>query len=125
MRHLNFQLHDLSDETVRDHFREVDEANEEQKVGNLFFFFYAIFTDVFEIDASTTVSKRLPGNAVLLSGRVQVPAGTWRQIPSDLQAVATNLCYFSALETGEETYRVVNVFTSPVICKIFAIYERP
>ena len=130
IRDLNFRLHELEEGPIRDHFTEVQEVHDEGKIGDLYQLGFGVFTDEFDVEASTTVKKEAPGEIMMLSGMVQLDPVTYGWVPfsgnSGNSSTAYPLMNFTlTYDESNKVYAVINSHTTTRKVKIFCIYKRP
>lgn len=124
VRDYNFQLADLDEGPVRDHFIEVQDVHDEEKIASLYSNGYAIHTEAFDISNGATEYKRAPGDIVLLSARAKVQ-GKWVQVSGYNGGFAPLVFLLEGETDQEDTYSIWNSNTSLVSVKVFLIYKRP
>lgn len=113
-RDLNFQLSDIEDVPIRDHFVEVQEVHDESKIGSLYQNGYGIFTDTAELAPYERILRKAPGEIVLRGGTKSYDSGTGRLYsPINYSAVSSLDEYAVNVSSGQWTF------------EFFIIYKRP
>ena len=110
-RDLNFQLSDLEEGPVRDHFIEVQEVHEEGKIGDLYALGFGVFTETVEVPATGDLIRQVPGEIVLLTGRMLLDTG-----------VSLNMNFSN---TTDNTHYNASSSGTPYSLSVFIIYKRP
>ena len=128
VRDLNFKLNDIEDETMRDHFVEVQEVHDEQKIASLYENGFGIFSDSYDTANSFTppVTHIAPGEIVFLSVRVQNSTGGWIQIAGQLGGTPTDIYILEGEPNNPTSYSIQNNVSTVIFpTRVFIIYKRP